>query len=261
MEFWKLMDIIHKKQLIMNPMRSIKLDRFCGMLDLPKSGRVLDVGCGKGEFLLRLNSLYDISGIGIDKSPYCVNDCKANKEARAPEAGIDFLLMDAADYKTEEQFDLTCCMGASWIYGGIKGTLKALKDMTKPGGIIVAGEPYWLKEPSEEYLKADEMERETFHTHMENVLIGDKFGLTCGYTLASDHEDWDNYETLHWWSVSEYIDSNPNDPDNIEILENAKKYREIYLRWGRDTMGWCLYVYRKLTQELYMGLDQAVLPS
>ncbi len=245
MDFWKLMDVIHKRQLIMNPMRSSKLDRFCELLDLPQGGRVLDVGCGKGEFLLRLNKLYDISGIGIDKSPFCVSDCKANKEERAPDADIEYLLMDAADYKTEEQFDLTCCMGASWIYGGIKGTLEALNKMTKPGGIIIAGEPYWLKEPSPEYLKADEMERSTFHTHMENVLMGDEFGLKCGYTLASDHEDWDHYETLHWWSAAEYVDANPDDPDNKEILENAKKYRAIYLKWGRDTMNWCLYVYRK----------------
>ena len=250
MDFWKLMDVLHKKQLIMNPMRSSKLDRFCEVLDLPQGSRVLDVGCGKGEFLLRLNKLYGISGIGIDKSPYCVNDCNANKEARAPEAGIEFVLMDAAEYKTDELFDLSCCMGASWIYGGIKGTLKALHGMTKPGGIIVAGEPYWIKEPSDEYLKADEMEKETFHTHMENVLMGDEFGLTCGYTLASDHEDWDHYEALHWWSASEYVDKNPNDPDNIEILENSKKYREIYLKWARDIMGWCLYVYRKPAQEL-----------
>ena len=245
MDFWKLMDVLHKKQLIMNPMRSSKLDRFCEVLDLPQEGRVLDVGCGKGEFLLRLNRLYNISGIGIDKSPYCVNDCITNKEARAPDSNLEFLLMDAADYKTCEQFDLTCCMGASWIYGGIKGTLKALKHMTKPGGLIVAGEPYWIKEPSEAYLKADEMEKEVFHTHMENVVMGDDFGLTCGYTLASDHEDWDYYESLHWWSASLYVDSNPDDADNVEILENAKKNREIYLRWARDTLGWCLYVYRK----------------
>ena len=245
MNFWKLMDVIHKRQPIMNPMRSVKLDRFIDVLDLTQGSRVVDVGCGKGEFLLRLNKRYDISGIGIDKSPYCVSDCNANKEARSPEADIDFLLMDAAEFKTEEQFDLTCCMGASWIYGGIKDTLETLEGMTKPGGLIVAGEPYWLKEPSPEYLKADEMKKESFHTHMENVVMGDEFGLTCGYTLVSDHEDWDHYEAPHWRSAAEYVDANPDDPDNPEILENARKYLEIYLRWGRDTMGWCIYLYRK----------------
>ena len=245
MDFWKLMDVVHKRQLIMNPMRSTKLDRFIDLLDLPQGGRVLDVGCGKGEFLLRLNKFYAITGIGIDKSPYCVSDCKTNKEARAPDADIEYLFMDAADYKTEERFDLTCCMGASWIYGGIRGTLEALTKMTKPGGLIIAGEPYWLKEPSPEYLKADEMERDTFHTHMENVLMGDEFGLTCGYTLTSDHEDWDYYESLHWWSAADYVDANPDDPDNAEIIKNAKKYREVYLKWARDTLNWGLYIYRK----------------
>ena len=245
MDFWKLMDILHKRQMIMNPMRSAKLDRFIDILDLPQGSRVLDVGCGKGEFLLRLNEAYGISGIGIDKSLYCFIDCKANKEVRAPDADIEYLHMDAAEFKTEEQFDLTCCMGASWIYGGIRGTLEALQGMTKPGGLIIAGEPYWLKEPDPEYLKADEMERETFHSHMENVMMGDDYGLTCSYTLCSDHEDWDIYETLHWRSAAEYVDENPDDPDNPEIIENSERYREIYLKWGRDTLNWCLYLFRK----------------
>ena len=153
--------------------------------------------------------------------------------------------MDAADYETDDEYDLTCCMGASWIYGGIKGTLEALKALTRPGGYIIAGEPYWLKEPDPEYLKADDIGRTEFHTHMENVLMGDEFGLTCSYTMCSDHEDWDHYETLHWLSAAEYVDLNPDDPDNPEIIKNSEKFRETYLKWGRDTLGWCIYLFRK----------------
>lgn len=248
MDFWKLMDILHKRQLIMNPMRGEKFTRFCEALNLAESSMVIDIGCGKGEFLHRLYELYKISGIGIDKSPYCIEVCNRQKEMRAPDADIKYLLMDGKDYEPDELFDLACCVGASWIWDGIEGSLAALSNMTKPGGLIVIGEPYWLKEPDEEYLKLEEMEKDSFHSHMENVLMGDKFGLTCVYTLASDIEDWDSYETPHWWAVSEYADTHPDDPDLSEILENMKKYREIYLKYGRDTMGWCLYVYRKPAQ-------------
>ena len=247
MDFWKLMDILHKKQLIMNPMRTEKLDRFCRALNLPRNSRVIDIGCGKGEFLHRLHALYDISGIGIDKSPYCIEDCKQQKQLRAPQADIEYLLMDGKDYKAFEEFDVAACMGASWIWGGIRGTMTALKELTKPGGLVVLGEPHWLKDPDEEYLRLEGFKRGDFHSHRENVLMGDELGLTCVYTVASDLEDWDEYETPHWWAASEYSDTNPGDPDLPEIIENTKKYRETYLRYGRDTIGWCLYVYRKPT--------------
>ena len=91
MDFWKLMDILHKRQQIMNPMRSAKFDRFIKTLDLPLRYHVLDVGCGKGEFLIRLHKMYTISGVGIDKSPFCIQDCNENKEIRAPNAPLEFI--------------------------------------------------------------------------------------------------------------------------------------------------------------------------
>ena len=239
------MDVLHSKQLIMNPMRDEKLSRFCETLDLTEGSRVVDVGCGKGEFLHRLHELYGVSGVGVDKSPYCIEECKKQKALRAPDADIEYLLMDGKDYQSDEQYDLASCMGASWIWGGIKGSLEALSNLTKPSGLVVLGEPYWLKEPSEEYLRLEDVKREDYHSHRENILMGDQYGLTCVYTMASDTEDWDSYEAPHWWAASEYADEHPDDPDLPEILENMKKYRETYLRYGRDTMGWCLYLYRK----------------
>ncbi|MCW4048506.1 MAG: class I SAM-dependent methyltransferase [Candidatus Bathyarchaeota archaeon] len=247
MDFWKLMDIVHKKQEIMNPMSDEKLKRLCRLLDLKQGASVLDIACGKGEFLVRLHELYKIQGIGVDKSPYCIKDCLKKKAERAPDSDLTFLEMDAADYQPNsvESFDLASCMGASWIYDGHEGALKALSSMTKPGGLIVAGEPYWRKEPVDEYLAAEEESKDTFGTYMENVETGEDMGLRCIYTLDSTLDDWDQYESLHWWAVNEYIRDNPDDPDNHEIRKQCDRFKEIYLKWGRDTMGWAIYVFRK----------------
>ena len=34
------------------------------------------------------------------------------------------------------------------------------------------------------------------------------------------------------------------DPDLAELVERVSKARTVYLRWGRDTLGWAIYIFR-----------------
>ncbi|MFX1450097.1 MAG: SAM-dependent methyltransferase, partial [Promethearchaeota archaeon] len=217
-------------------------------LKLKQGARVLDIACGKGEFLIRLAELYDISGIGVDISPYFIKDSLEKHQKRVPKSNLKFIEMDGAKYKPEssELFDVTMCIGASWIYSGYLGTIKALKKMTKQEGLILIGEPYWIKEPDERYLKAEGIKKEDFLSHYENMKLGEEEGLTCIYTVVSNHDDWDHYETFQWWASNDYARANPDDPDLTEILSLTKKWKEKYLRWGRDTQGWAIYVFRNV---------------
>lgn len=228
-------------------MNQEKLERFCGLLRLPGDSHVLDIACGKGEYLVRLAETYGVSGVGVDISPYCIKDCKEKHHERIPEGNLEFVEMDGAKYKpdTPESFDVSMCLGASWVFKGHRGTLKALQEMAKPGGLVIAGEPFWLKEPDDEYLKAAKMTRDSYRSHEENVATGKEEGLTILYTIVSNKDDWDHYEALQWWAVEDHVRSYPDDPDNKEILERMMKSREIYLRWGRDTINWAIYVFRK----------------
>jgi SAM-dependent methyltransferase len=228
-------------------MNKEKFEKLCRLLRLEPEAQVLDIACGKGEFLVRLAELYDISGVGVDISPYCINDCLRKRQNRIANSNVEFIEMDGAKYKPEmpESFDLTMCIGASWVYRGYRGTIRALEKMTKPGGFVMIGEPFWIKEPSEEYLKADKIKREEFGSHYDNVMVGEEEGLTCIYITVSNHDDWDHYETLGWWAIDEYQKTNPNDEDNLEMLERKKREKETYLRWGRETLGWAIYVFKK----------------
>ncbi|MGF3499082.1 MAG: hypothetical protein ACQXXL_05590 [Candidatus Methanosuratincola sp.] len=118
--------------------------------------------------------------------------------------------------------------------------------MTNPGGLLLVGEPFWRKQPEPEYLVAENMRRELYaESHQDNVRLGENLGLDCLYALVSTKEDFDHYEMLGWWSLEDYIRENPNDPDNQEILDLLRKEKENYLRWGRDTIGWATYLFRK----------------
>jgi len=76
--------------------------------------------------------------------------------------------------------------------------------MTKQGGLILVGEPFWIREPDEAYLAAENYTRDMFGTHYENVIAGEDEGLFPLYTLVSNQDDWDRYETLKWYAAEKY---------------------------------------------------------
>lgn len=248
MDTWKFFDITHKEHIICNPSSLGKYQRLIDLLRLPPNANVLEIAMGKGEFIIRLVEQYGVNGVGVDISPYCVRDARAKLAERAPQANITFLEMGGADYQPDEpeSFDLTVCMGASWIFNGHKGTLAALKAMTKPGGLIVVGEPYWRQEPDPGYLQTAGFERDIFGSHYQNVLTGQALSLTLLYTLVSNHDDWDMYEGLQWHAAENYAIAHPDDRDVPKLLIRIRTSKEEYLRWGRDTLGWAIYLFRKV---------------
>jgi ubiquinone/menaquinone biosynthesis C-methylase UbiE len=231
----------------MNPVDEKKFDNLTDLLQLPHAAKVTDIGCGKGEMLIRLAEKYGIRGVGVDKSPYCIRDAKKRKDERVPEADLQFLEMNGSDYKpqTEESEDLTMCIGASWIYGGYKNTLKSLSQMTKPLGHVMVGEPFWRKTPPKLYLKSAKLSRRSLNTHKGNVTTGENVGLAPVFALVSSESDWDKYEGLHWYAAREYANSHSEDPDLKDIMAQDSKGRENYLKFERDVLGWAIYLFQK----------------
>jgi ubiquinone/menaquinone biosynthesis C-methylase UbiE len=247
MDMWKFYDITHRNHLICNPTNGEKLDHLVGELRLPAGARVVDIACGKGEFLIRLAEAYRVDCLGIDLSPFYIAEARKRLEARAPGAEVAFMEMDGAEFQPKEphSFTMASCLGGSWIYGGHAGTLEALTRLVAPGGWVVTGEPYWLREPCEEYLKILGLQKDVFGTHVGNVEAGEKRGLELVYTIVSNVDDWDRYEGLQWSATSEYARSHPEDQDLPEIMRKTGEEKSAYLRWGRDTLGWAIYVFRR----------------
>ena len=248
MNSWKFYDIIHRHHRVMNPVNEDRLESLYDLLELKPSARVTDIGCGKGEMLIRLAEKYHVKGVGVDKSPYCIREAAESKRKRAPQADLKFLEMDGSQYKVENQesTDLAMCVGATWIYNGYRNTINALAGMTKPSGFVMVGEPFWRKTPSQEYLKSQELSADSFDTHHGNVAMGESEGLWTVYTLVSSEQDWDTYEGLHWYAAEEFALTNPQDHDLEELSSRVSSEKESYLRWGRETLGWAIYLFRKM---------------
>src|SRR5512139_815808 len=103
----------------MNPVSAEALDEALNLASIPANARVLDIGCGKGELLIRLARFGAKTGIGVELSPYTAREGRERVRALAPKVDITIVEEDGATFAAQpESFDVTCCLGASWIFGG-----------------------------------------------------------------------------------------------------------------------------------------------
>ena len=250
MDTWKFYDITHRDHVICNPTSLQSIEEIVRLVELPDQPRVLDVACGKGEFLLRLAERYGgergdgFRGVGVDISPYHIAELREAARKRVPAADLELLEMDGADYRPEPgTFDLASCIGASWVFGGHRNTLRALREAARPAGLVLVGEPFWRSEPDPAYLAWSGRRRDEFGSHVDNVDAGVDEGLVPLLAFVSEGTAWDRYETLQWRAAARWATAHPDDPDLPELLGRVDRSRHAYLTWGRDTLGWALYLF------------------
>jgi SAM-dependent methyltransferase len=238
MDRWKYFGITHRDHLVCNPTSSAKLDELVALLPLRSGSRVLDIACGKAELLLRIADRYDASGVGVDISPYEVEAARQRVATRGTENRIEIVESDGARYDVEPgSFDLAMCIGATWIWGGYRGTIEALKKIVVPGGLIVIGEPFKMQEPHEDYITAEPDFVPTLVTHADNVSIAQDAELTYLYALVSNQDDWDRYEGLQTRAAELYAMEHPDDPDVEELLTPQRRRGSLEVGEGHAELG------------------------
>jgi len=249
MDVWRYFAITHRNHVIMNPLSSEALDGVLELIQLLPGARVLDIGCGKAELILRLARRSGVEAIGIERSPYTAEEARARVRRESMDDRIHIEEMDGAEYAGEPgTFDLASCLGASWIFHGHRSTLRALSRWTRPGGFVLVAEPFWRASPDPEYLSSQELRADEFGSHASNVEDGVTEGLIPLFARAAEATEWDRYEALQWHAAEEWARENPADPDVVEVLRRIRESRRAFLRWGRDCVGDGLYLFRKPDQ-------------
>ena len=214
MDRWKFYAITHADHVVCNPTSPERLDELIELLDLPEGATVWEAASGKGELLIRLALRFGARGVGVDRSPFEVAVAVERAAVRAPGADLRFIEGDAGDHEPPPgQADLAVCLGASWIWGGLDGTLGALARVARPGGLVLVGEPFWKRQPELPYLEAAGIPANLCSDLHGNVAIGEAQGLVLLYVMPSRDDEWDRYEALQWRAAERYAVTHPDDPD------------------------------------------------
>lgn len=120
--------------------------------------------------------------------------------------------------------------------------------MVKPGGSILIGEGYWMQDPAREYLEFLGDPAGVYHTHEENIELAQSIGLLPIYATTSSLDEWDDFKWRHHMKIETMASENPTE-ENLQGRDRGRTWRTNYLKWGRGTMGFGFYLFRKETAE------------
>ncbi|MFH8746441.1 SAM-dependent methyltransferase [Streptomyces rimosus] len=204
--------------------------------------RVLDLGCGGGEWLLRALARHPrLRAEGVDISA----EALAHARTAAAERGVtDRLVLhheDAADFRSPHPFGLVLSVGAAHAFGGLLPTLAAAREHLAPGGRVLVGDGFWDRTPSPE---AVEMlgDFADLPTTLERVAAD---GWTPVHGHISTRRELDAYEWSWTGSLAAWALDHPDGPDRAEALAVAEAHRTEWLRGYRDSWGFLSLVLRR----------------
>lgn len=220
---------------ILNPFTDEKLMTLGAVCRLRPGQRLLDLACGKGELLSRWAQHFGTRGLGIDLSEVFL----AAARARAAELGVTdlvtFELNDAGTAKLEAgAFDLVSCIGASWIGGGLQGTVELMRPAVRAGGPVLIGDCYCLTEPPPAAYRALRIRVNECTSLLGTYERLFASGVELVEMVLADRDSWDRYVAAQWWTLGEWLRTNPNSPDAPGLQASLESSRRSYLEYGRQ---------------------------
>lgn len=234
---------------ILNPYTDAQLMTLAAVSRVGPGTRVLDLACGKGELLCRWAQELGATGTGVDLSGVFL----AAARERAAELGVEdrvgFEQGDASSWDSTHVapaggFDVVSCLGATWIGGGVPGTVALMRPAVARGGLLLVGEPYWVDPPPPEAYEAMGVAPGEFASLPGLLGRFEAAGTELVEMVLADGAGWDRYAAGQWWTLERWLHAHPGDPRAPDVRRFLHSSRHAHLAYQRRYLGWGVFVLR-----------------
>jgi len=239
----RIFNITESAHRIHNPITPDKLATLGTALRLESGARVLDLGSGSGEMLCTWARDHGVIGVGIDMSQLFTEQAKRRAEELGVVDQVTFIHDDAAGYVSDEKVDVAACVGATWIGGGVAGTIELLARSLRTGVIILIGEPFWRQlPPTEEVAKGCLAHSISDFLMLPELLASfGRLGYDVVEMVLADQDGWDRYEAAKWLTMRRWLAAHPDDEFAKEVRAQLTSEPERYAAYTREYLGWGVF--------------------
>lgn len=243
MDIPRIFNITESAHRIHNPIAPEKLATLGAALRLESGARVLDLGSGSGEMLCTWARDHGIIGIGIDMSQLFTAQAKLRAEELGVADRVTFIHGDAIGYVTDEKVSVAACIGATWIGGGVVGTIDLLARSLRTGGIILIGEPYWRQLPPTEDVAKGCLANAIadFLTLPELLASFSHLGYDVVEMVLANQDDWDRYEAAKWLTMRRWLEAHPDDELATTVRSKLTSEPARHATYTREYLGWGVF--------------------
>ena len=243
MDRQQISHIAHDEHAIAAPVGEARAARLLSRLALSPDASAVDLGCGAGAWLIRLAAAAPTARLtGVDISATALAEAQEAADLLACGDRIEWVEGDAAAVLVGRH-DAVLCIGASHAFGGLDGTLRAVRDRLQPGGRVILGDTIWEQPPSEAAQEALEATADDFPDLAGLVDRVRRHGFEVLDGHVSTLEEWDDYEWAWTGSLVRWATQQPaGSDDRATALGAAREHRDAWLHGYRKYLGFATLV-------------------
>jgi SAM-dependent methyltransferase len=231
------------------PLAEAHADLLLDKLDLSPGTRIVDLGCGWGELLMRAVERADVaipaprngpwrtSGVGVDTDPVALRRGQTLARRRGLNGQIEFVEADAASWRGTAERAL--CIGSSHAFGGSRAALEALVAVVPLGGRILFGDGCW---PGPASPAAVDIFGDTVLSLTELMAASRAAGWRTIHMSTADQREWDDFESTSRAGRQEWLLANSTDPRAAEVRDWLDTREDQYIHTYRGILGFAYLV-------------------